>query len=40
MSADLRYIASAVAFIAAAFLAYHDKSAWGWMILAGVLASI
>jgi uncharacterized membrane protein HdeD (DUF308 family) len=31
------YIASAVAFAGAAFLAYYDKEGWGWLIFAGIL---
>lgn len=35
----LKHIASVAAFVAAAFLIYHDKGNWGWLILAGILVS-
>lgn len=40
MSADwsnLKYLASAVAFAGATFLAYHGKEGWGWLIFAGII---
>ena len=35
----LRHVASAAAFLGAAFLAYHGKDGWGWLIVAGVIVS-
>lgn len=36
----LNYFMRAVCFASAAFLAYHDKDGWGWLILAGIVTSI
>lgn len=33
-----RCAVSAIAFGAAAFLAYHGKEGWGWLIFAGIMA--
>jgi hypothetical protein len=35
---EIRYAAAAVAFAGAAFLAYHEKEGWGWLVFAGILA--
>lgn len=32
---NLRYLASFAAFICAAFLIFHGKDGWGWLIFAG-----
>lgn len=37
ISAIGRCLVAMVALGGAAFLAYHDKPGWGWLILAGVL---
>jgi len=34
------YLMRSVCFGGAAFLAYHDKSGWGWLIVAGLLTGI
>lgn len=34
------YLMRAVCFAGAALLAYHDKSGWGWFIVAGLLTGI
>lgn len=36
----IKYIAGAVAFAGAAFLAYHGKEGWGWLIFAGLLVCL
>lgn len=35
----MKYIASAVAFAGACFLAYKEKEGWGWLIFAGILVA-
>ncbi|WP_259668019.1 hypothetical protein [Rhizobium lentis] len=37
---SLKYVASAIAFSAAAFLAYKGKDAYGWFIFAGVVVAL
>jgi hypothetical protein len=37
---SLKYVASAIAFAAAAALAYADKDAYGWFIFAGIVVAL
>ncbi|MBW2636965.1 MAG: hypothetical protein JRC86_05500 [Deltaproteobacteria bacterium] len=37
LNVGLRCFASAVALGGAAFLAYHGKEGWGWLIFAGII---